>query len=295
VGFFMVNAEGGYNEQAMTITIAAWSLLLYLAIALTWGEFGVPDVVLGETIKAAGMLLLVVLAALYHGGADGRQTMTPQWWGILGLIGWAYLAACVLYRLSKGRLTWLLVMIAGCIAYYAVSHLNSGADNPVQRWLLSHDGHAAHTSIVLCGIVCTLVFLDSERRLRFAAAALFVLLLVAAGWWLRPYFKISKIYATPTWCLYSAAICTTIFALLYALVELKQNVRWIRLVQPAAENPLVTYLLPFIISAALSFLGWQLPASLSTGAIGVLWAAFYAVAVLWLVSRISRLPFRLRL
>lgn len=291
MGFFMVNAEGGHNEAAMVMPVAAWSLLFYLAVVLTWGEFALRS----NALKVAGVLLLLLLAALYRGGADGRQTMTPQWWGILGLIGWAYLAACVLHQLSKGRLAWLLVMIAGCIAYYAVSHLDSGAVNPVQRWLLGHDGHAAHTSIVLCGVVCALLFYDAERGPRFGAVALLVLLLVLAGWWLRPYFGISKIRATPSWCLYSAAICTAILALLHWLIELKRRERWMRLVEPAAANPLVTYLLPFVIGAALSLLGWRLPTALSSGAAGVLWAAFYAVVVLWLVSRISRLPFRLRL
>lgn len=35
--------------------------------------------------------ILIVFAILYRGGEDSSlQYFSPQWWGILGLIGWAY-------------------------------------------------------------------------------------------------------------------------------------------------------------------------------------------------------------
>src|SRR4051812_16376432 len=41
LGVFMVNAEEGFNAQAMPISIHAWSLLFYLGVYLVWGAFGV--------------------------------------------------------------------------------------------------------------------------------------------------------------------------------------------------------------------------------------------------------------
>ena len=32
---------------------------------------------------------LVALALVFRGGPDGSERLAPQWWGILGLIGWA--------------------------------------------------------------------------------------------------------------------------------------------------------------------------------------------------------------
>jgi predicted acyltransferase len=297
MGYFMVNAESGFDERFMALPIALWALLSYLAFALLWGRFGRDAKPSPAGLRALGVLLLFVLAALYRGGADGRQTMTPQWWGILGLIGWAYLVATLLYQLSRGRVATLLVLLAGCAAYYVVSHRTSGADNPVQRWLLSHDGHAAHTSIVLCGTVCALLFFDrggpvSERR-RFIAAALFALALACAGVLLRPLFGISKIYATPSWCFFSAAWCVVLFAVLHALVDLRNVTRWTQLVQPAASNPLVLYLLPFVIEALLQWSGVSLPAWMGEGASGAAWAALYAVIVMALTAAVGRLGFRM--
>ncbi|MED5618117.1 DUF5009 domain-containing protein [Ideonella sp. BN130291] len=299
MGYFMVNAESGFNPAFMVVPMPVWSLLLYLAFLLVWGVFPLEPQVLRQTLRLAGVLLLLLLAALYRGGPDGRQTMTPQWWGILGLIGWAYGAACVLYQLARGRVAMLLVMVAACTVYYGVSHLHSGADNPVQGWLLSHDGHAAHTSIVLCGVVCALIFFQAgqpdDAVARFAKTSLLLLALVAAGALTRPLFGISKIHATPAWCFYSAAWCVGLFAALHALVDRRGLQRWTAWVAPAAQNPLVLYLLPFVIGAALQALGWGLPPLLRQGVPGVLWAAAYAVLVMALVGWINRVPVRLQL
>src|ERR1043166_3375523 len=39
LGFFLVNAEGGYNEQAMGIRIELWTLLFFAAVILIWKEY----------------------------------------------------------------------------------------------------------------------------------------------------------------------------------------------------------------------------------------------------------------
>jgi predicted acyltransferase len=323
MGLFMVNAESGFDERAMPLPIAAWSLLFYAAMLLAWGTWPVGDRAL-RPLRGVGVLLMLWLAAVYRGGSDGREAMTPQWWGILGLIGWAYLAASVLYVLARGRIDRLLLMIAGCVAYYAVSHLQIAPGNPVERWLLSFDGHASHTSIVLCGLVTALLFFDGTaatsasapqgdlgrrdepaRRAppsrRYAAAALLAAALLAAGTALRPAFTISKIYATPAWCFYSAAICIAIFALLHACIDRAAHAsdaaapRWTRWVAPAAESPLMTYLIPFIVEALMTLFGWQWPEALRNGLPGLLRSLAYAGVVVALVAQLNRLQLRLRI
>ena len=191
----------------------------------------------------------------------------------------------------------LLAMLAGCVAYYATSHA-SGLPAAL-GWLFSQDAHAAHSSIVLCGVVSTLIFFDARRpdsdRRRFGEAVLFIAALALAASLLRPYFPISKIYATPSWCLYSSAICVAVFGLLYWLIEVRHTDRWTRLVEPAASNPLVTYLIPFVVGASLLWLGVALPDQLQHGVVGLVWSALYAAAVVWLVSRLNRVDFRLRI
>ena len=69
------------------------------------------------------------------------------------------------------------------------------------------------------------------------------------------FFKISKIYATPTWCLYSAAFCAIIFSFLYWLIDKKRIMGWTYFFKPAASNPLLTYIIPDIIYYVTALLG----------------------------------------
>ena len=297
LGFFMVNAEEGFNAQAMPISIHAWSLLFYAAVFLVWGVFRFENPGVTRVLRLVGIAMIVALAVLYRGGTDGRGWMTPQWWGILGLIGWAYFYSCEFYLLSRGKLWAVLGFLVFCVAYYAWAH--SGGLQSSFRWFFSQEPHAAHSQIVLAGVACALIFFDAARadsnRRRVVEAVVFAVALSIAAFLLRPYFKISKIYATPSWCLYSAAICVALFALLYGLIDIKRHERWTRLVEPAASSPLVTYLIPFVVVAVLSLLGVDLPAVLRNGAAGLLWAAFYACLVVWVVSLLNKRGVQLKI
>ena len=124
---------------------------------------------------------------------------------------------------------------------------------------------------------------------------LLIAALLVAGFALRPWFPISKIYATPSWCLLSAAACVGVYALLQAVIVQGGVAGWVRWVEPAASNPLVTYLLPFVVAAVMSLAGWSWPAVLRQGAPGIAFCLLYAAAVLWVVSRLNRWNVRLKL
>lgn len=296
MGLFMVNAEGGFNAQAMPMPIALWSLLFYAAVYLVWGALPAGGAGFVLVVRAAGVLLMLGLAASYRGG-DGSAWMAPQWWGILGLIGWAYWLACELYLLARGRLVAVLGFLGLCVAYYAAAHRLAMPAS--LKWLFSQDAHAAHAQIVLAGVACALVFFDARRHgsnaRRFTEGALLMVGLAAAGLVAWRWFPISKIHATPSWCLLSGALCVLVFGLLHAVVDVCRRTAWVRLVEPAAANPLVTYLLPFVVLAAMSLLGLQLPAVLRNGAVGLLWSAAYAALIVWIVSRLAGKGVKLRL
>jgi heparan-alpha-glucosaminide N-acetyltransferase len=300
MGVFMVNAEtGSAHPASMALPIEAWSLLFYAAVGLVWGVYRAPSPATDRLLRGAGVTLMVLLAWLYRGGPDGNQGLAPQWWGILGLIGWAYLIGCMLYQLARGRISVLWLMLAGCVAYYA-GHGALGEDaGGLLATLLSQDGHAAHTSIVLAGVICTLLYhersdgqtLDQRHARTLAMAAA----LLVAGFALRPWFPISKIYATPSWCLLSAAVCVLVYALLQALIVQIGATGWVAWVEPAANNPLVTYLLPFVIAAVMGWAGWSWPMAFKQGGFGIVFCALYAAFVLWAVAWLTRWNVKLKL
>jgi len=298
LGFFMVNAEGGYDEKAVGISINLWALLFFAAVILIWKVYRTSNKTLVFILRAIGFAVLIVLAVIYKG--ENGESITPRWWGILGLIGWAYLYSCIFYQLFRGNRYWLLLMTAVCIAFYAVCKMTVVQHSNWMHWISAQSGNAAHTSIVLCGIILSLIFFDRTKvvpdRMRFLLAFIFAGLLFFAGYFLRPYFRISKIYATPTWCLYSATICTVLFTFLYWLIDKKKVQRWTNFFRPAASNPLLTYIIPDIIYYATALAGIALfPHNLRYGWPGMLWSAFYAVAVMGIVILLNRMKLKLRL
>ena len=297
LGFFIVNAEDGYNEAAMGMSINLWALLFFAAVILIWKVYYKTSKTLVLILRATGFIALAVLAYIYK-GTNGEH-ITPQWWGILGLIGWAYLYSCIFYQLCKGNKYLLMLFIAACTAIYALGKMPSIQDSG-WHWISGQAGNAAHTSIVLCGIVVSLLFFDEGKTVsaekRFIQAFIFAVLLFVAGYFLRPYFKISKIHATPTWCLYSAAFCTFIFAFLYWLVDKEKIQKWTAFFKPAASNPLLTYIIPDMIYYLTALLGISLfPDSLSYGLPGLLWSAFFAVAVMGVVIILNKMKLKLQL
>jgi heparan-alpha-glucosaminide N-acetyltransferase len=51
---------------------------------------------------------LTILAYYYRGGENGDVRFASQWWGILGLIGWAYLAGALVTVFSRNNFYMLL-------------------------------------------------------------------------------------------------------------------------------------------------------------------------------------------
>ncbi|WP_295762830.1 DUF5009 domain-containing protein [Undibacterium sp.] len=298
IGVFMVNAEDGYHSASMVLPIAAWALLSYLAAFLIWGSVSAGPA-LSKLWQGAGMGILLVLALLYHGGAEGQDGMTAQWWGILGLIGWAYLIACICFQLCRGRLPVLFFCLALCLAYFVAHAKPEIAAQPVLAALFSQPGHFSHTALVLCGCITALIFFDQTSPKndgqRFAAAIVFAIGLAVLATLMRPEYKISKIYATPSWVLYSAAICVLIFCALYRWIDVAGHAVLPRLLAPVAANPLIAYLIPFILGAALQLAGLNLPALLNKPVPGVLYALGFALVLALLVNKIAKAGIRLRI
>lgn len=297
LGIFMVNGEK-VNAAATGMSGAVWSLLFYVSAILVWNVYKFKKSWLSWCFKGAGMIGLIVLALIFRGGEDGTERLTPDWWGILGLIGWAYLYACIIYQVFKGVAGAIMLMIAVCIGYYIL------CKQPFMQmdqwgWLTSQAGHAAHTAIVLSGMLLTLFYFDEDLGLKGSklvsrVTGYFALLLIA-GVMLRPTYKLSKIQATPSWCLYCSAICVAIFSLLYFLIDVKQVSKWTAFFRPAGSNPLLTYILPDIVFYGMLLAGISLPAVLGEGLPGIAWCAFFAVIMLFLVKGLNKLGIRLQL
>ena len=74
----------------------------------------------------AGLALLLLVALAYRNPeVSGWIQLRPYWWGILGLIGWAYLGVASLYVLAGDR----PAILVGAIALFYCVALADAADS----------------------------------------------------------------------------------------------------------------------------------------------------------------------
>jgi heparan-alpha-glucosaminide N-acetyltransferase len=98
-------------------------------------------------------------------------------------------------------------------------------------------------------------FVTHGQRLRWAAT--FTIGLLLAGFVTDTFEGINKIGATPTWCLWCAALTCGTWMVLYRVLDVAGVTGWSILVRPAGSNPLLAYFLhPIVVSVvALAGLG----------------------------------------
>ena len=256
LGVLMVNAEQA--SEAGPIPGPLWTILMTVAVVLVWQvpESGEPSS-RRRLLRWIGIAMLVVLVLLFRrDGFSGLVQIRPEWWGILGLIGWAYLVAGLLYLLAGDRpailvgATALLYCVfmadeAGHVALFA----------PINALVDVGTMLAAHSAVTLSGVVLGVMLVrhrasgEPARRLILAtlgyAAGLAVAgLLLHTLNGVHPAFRINKIGATAPWCLLSSAWTAAAWVVVFWLADVRGWRGWPRAITMAGENALLAYLLP---------------------------------------------------
>jgi heparan-alpha-glucosaminide N-acetyltransferase len=315
LGVLLVN-EGRFSAAATGMSRDLWYFLATLAVFALWGVLPKDAsarkrrVLIG--LKAAAALLLLVLVVIFRGqGADGRVTaLQTSWWGILGMIGWCYLAGSLLFLACRGDRTVLAGAVGLMTALY-IGARHGALDflGPVNGVLNVGSLFGSHAAIVTAGMLAGSVFLPSggveAPRARTRFLALLGAALVLAGYILRPLHGFSKIQGTESYALAAAGICDLVFLLFYlGLDVLKKGRAAAALIRPAGRNPLLAYLLPGLIGNAAGLAGTLLGADVARvfwpafdrgGLAGMLNAAVMTVIVLALTALAGRAGLVLKL
>lgn len=295
IGVYMVNAEYGYDASKMIIAPAFWGLLAYSMPIPIWNKYPKDfPVWLKYTLQYGGMLVLIALYFLYVQEETGEIGITPKWWGILGLIGWAYLISVIYYWLVSGKLWAIIVFLIICVAANA-ANLTKGLI--LQEWFRFIAGHLTHVSLVTAGILISLLFFDKkiENKINWPVIG-FIILFFAVGYFLRPYYGISKIKGTPSWTMFSAGICSILFYFLYWLIEIRKQTKWSEFFMPAAANPLLIYILPGVIYYFnLAFKIEIIPEYCREGIPGIIWSLIFSIIMLYVMKIFNKYKIQLHL
>jgi predicted acyltransferase len=313
LGVLMVNAERA--DPAGPLSPPLWNILMTLAVFLAWRDPG-PDPSQrrrGILLRLAGAAMLLALLAIYRGsGVSGWPQIRPYWWGILGLIGWTYLLAAGVYLLLGPRPAALTGVMALLYCLYLAAEAGHVAWLDAVRPLLQVGPVlGSHGAVVVAGALLGVMWARASAagegarpRLRREALA-YAAALAAAGWLLYTLhdlhfvFRISKLGATPPWCLFSAALTAAAWVAVDVLSD--HLPRWPRAVHLAGENALMAYLMaPLLLSlfagiAALA--GTRNPYEALGGgtAVGLLRSAVFAWVVVRLCGLLRAAGLRLQL
>ena len=100
MGVFMVNEGGGLNLGPHSEEL--YLLVMVAGFFLLWNDYGSVRPWLKTTLRVLGAAILIWMFVRFRTG-DGRM-MQARWWGILGLIGWAYMACAIIYLIARDNL-----------------------------------------------------------------------------------------------------------------------------------------------------------------------------------------------
>lgn len=317
IGIMMVNESP--DAAVMGWSANLWSTLLYLAAILAFCTITLP---LGQAqsgnlsprskhisliLRSIGFATLGFLAFSFR-GADGHRIITlapfsihTEWYGILGLIGWAYLVGSLVFVLSHGQRTALLGALVLLLCLYAGDR--SGAFQNL--WLSQYIGIGGTLgslpSITVAGSLLGSILVGPEMasvRSRTRFAILFIAGFAAAALLLHGQFEINKNSATPPWCLWACAITATLWLLFYYFSDVHPVNFLVKPLALAGSNVLLAYLLSEMLGSALELVGlgsWYD----SLARLGLTSAIIRSVAcgiiILALSATLNRIGFRLKL
>lgn len=299
LGFFLVNFEH-INRSLLPVSRPVYEILLIVSFFLIWNLYpgnGKAGNINVNWLRGAGIVLLALLALIYKGGtSDYPAGLRPYWWGILGLIGWAYLLSALVYLLSRRKfwLTALFTLIFLFLNYQEFSPVFG--ENYSFRLIVS----ASNYSLVMCGVLASSILLKLSKRnhkewLYFGILLFLAIIITGYGFDVRPLGGISKIKATPSWTSICAGISLVLYALLFLVSDKYGFSRWSRLISPAGRSTLTCYLVPYLIYPLLSLIGWRWPEALTSGIPGLMKSFVFALIIIGITALLEKIHIRLKI
>lgn len=302
MGVFIVNLE---NIDGSRVIIGRywWGILMALAFFLIWNRYprDSDKKNLYTFFQLLGVVLLIILFILYAGGsAENPKAFQQHWWGILGLIGWAYLACSCVYVFSQGKL-WPVVAVWVFFCLFNVAALADWLAflSPLHKLYLWPVGDGAMMAFTMGGVVASVIFQNQVQQgthWRFVG----ILLVLGVGSLLfgfitRPFWGVSKLGATPAWVGYCTSISLFAYAFLFWLVDMQGNKRWANFLKPAGTSTLTCYLIPYIWYPLIALLGLSLPLAVRTGIIGLGKSMLFALLIIGITALINKAHIRLKI
>lgn len=277
--------EGGLSGQA-------FRLLMVAGYFLVWNVYPRSESGKGRLFTALRILGGVILAGLIVYRYAFGHPLKVGYWGILGLIGWAYLLCSVFYLLCRRN--------AGLcsLAWFLITGLMIAFQSGVQ-WLGFYPGGWTHPTLVFSGVMASVLyarFADSRKPLGYIGILVCGALLMAGAAKLSHNFWIcSKNLATPTWAFMCLSLFPLLLAALYWICDVRGWTKWALPVKPAGTATLTCYMLPTVWYALKVIIDWNYPAVLCQGLPGLVRSLAFAFLMVLCTWALGKLNIKLKL
>jgi heparan-alpha-glucosaminide N-acetyltransferase len=317
IGILMVNETP--DPVMMGWSGALWSALMYLSAIFAFCDISPASkddppagrarnlrfVSLG--LRIVGWGSLAYLAVAFRGG-DAHRIISfvpflihTEWYGILGLIGWAYLVGSLVFLVFHGRRTALLGCVVLLLCLYAADEQGAFENFWLARYVGIGTTLGSQPAITVAGLLLATNLLSSAATV-FGRGVRFTVLFIAgcatAAWLLNGLYGINKNNATPSWCLWACAITAALWLLLHFLSDLGPVRTFAEPLVVAGQNVLLAYLLSEMLPSAIDLFHlnvWYGGLAKPDLVHAVMRSAGCAVVILGATAALNRIGFRLKL
>jgi heparan-alpha-glucosaminide N-acetyltransferase len=315
--FLGVIFVGGWPSSVnMGWSAALWQTLAGLSTIFAFSEIAPSDLMVLQQktwqrittlLRVIGFIGLLVLAFLYV-GKQGQHIITlapfyirTSWWGILGMIGWAYLIASIIYLIFQHHRTALLgclVLLLGLFPAAKVGFLSTS-------WLVGYINIGAtlgsQPAIAVAGMLLSSILITPDTkaihtRIRFTV--LYIMAMMLGAILLNGLYDISKNQATPPWALWACALTASFWLFFYITCDVKPLRYIAKPLTMAGSNVLLAYLLSAIYFSIMINFGlgdWYRHLGEIDLAYAILRASSISVLLLYCTVMLNHLGFRLKL
>jgi len=302
IGILMLNTSR-VDPELTGISKNLWALLMYFAVFLVWNNYRSKDekpfTVTGFRLAGVGLLIILIFK-FKSGQPENDGSLITGWWGILGLIGWGYLAAALTYILCRNSLLLTALAAALFLGLNILASLGLSTFLDPARPLLGViiDGNVPF--IVVSGTFVGLMLKNSAgtgNKTLIRNLVISSVLSLAAGFLLREWFILSKIKATPSWGLVCTGISVLVFTIIYVISDVFGKTGWAEFFRPAGENSLTTYLVPNILYHLIWMGGLPVFFYKQSQILPIVigGSIIWAILMVWLAAFLKRLGISLKL
>jgi hypothetical protein len=298
MGVFLVNGES-INAEATGMPRLLWNAICCTCFIVIWNTYPKSfNKIATSVTRGLALAVLIFLAIKYRGGPDDSiRYFGPQWWGILGLIGWAYLASGLVTVLSRNNFK---IIVGGWFFFAILSMVyHAGLVPNFLTFIPNAIVGGTLAGLTMGGVVTSMIF-QHYRTKGDNKTLTVVLVSISIGLILlsiitRPYWGLAKLGATPAWLFLCSGFTILAFLVVYWIADVNNKQNWFKIIKPAGTATLLCYLIPYFAYGFTRLVGFHPPELFLAGGLGLLKSFLFALLCAQVTGLLIRAGIQLKL